>query len=78
MSEREKNFDCLLPKTQELLVELIATVPFLSHFTFVGGSALALRLCHRKSEDLDFFTYRSGYFNKAQIRKYIARFEHKK
>jgi predicted nucleotidyltransferase component of viral defense system len=26
-------------------------------FVLVGGSALALYLCHRKSEDLDFFSY---------------------
>jgi predicted nucleotidyltransferase component of viral defense system len=76
MNER-KNFDCLLPKTQVLLEELIETAPFLSHYSFVGGSALALHLCHRKSEDLDFFTYKAGQFNKAQIRKYISRFEQK-
>lgn len=76
MNER-KNFDCLLPKTQVLLEELIETAPFLSHYSFVGGSALALHLCHRKSEDLDFFTYKEGQFNKAQIRKYISRFKHK-
>jgi predicted nucleotidyltransferase component of viral defense system len=76
MNER-KNFDCLLPKTQILLEEMIETAPFLRYYSFVGGSALALHLCHRKSEDLDFFTYESGQFNKAQIRKYISRFEHK-
>ena len=76
MNER-KNFDCLLPKTQVLLEELIETAPFLNHYTFVGGSALALHLCHRKSEDLDFFTYEAGVFDKGQIRKYIGRFEHK-
>lgn len=76
MNER-KNFDCLLPRTRELLEELILTAPFLSHYTFVGGSALALHLCHRKSEDLDFFTYQKGNFNKLEIRHYLKRFENK-
>lgn len=73
----KRNFDCLLPKTQTLLEELIETAPFLKHYTFVGGSALALHVCHRKSEDLDFFTYEERRFNKAEIRKYIGRFENK-
>jgi predicted nucleotidyltransferase component of viral defense system len=76
MNER-KNFDCLLPKTRLLLEELIDTAPFLHHYTFVGGSALALHMCHRKSEDLDFFTYKEGSFNKNEIRKYIGKFEQK-
>ena len=76
MSER-KNFDCLLPRTQALLEDLIETAPFLKDYTFVGGSALALHLCHRKSEDLDFFTYRQGSFDKQKIRKYLAKFEQK-
>jgi len=71
----KRNFDCLLPKTRELLETLIETAPFLKDYTFVGGSALALHLCHRKSEDLDFFTYEEGHFNKAEIRKYFGRFE---
>ena len=31
--------------------------PFLNKYVLVGGSALSLHMCHRKSEDLDFFTY---------------------
>jgi predicted nucleotidyltransferase component of viral defense system len=42
----------------------------------VGGSALALHLCHRKSEDLDFFTYDDS-FNKKEIFDYIQNFENK-
>lgn len=72
-----ENFECLLPKTRLLLEELIGTAPFLKDFVFVGGSALALHLCHRKSEDLDFFTYEAGRFDKAVIRKYLARFHEK-
>jgi predicted nucleotidyltransferase component of viral defense system len=67
----------LLPKTQALLEELIETASFLKDYTFVGGSALALHLCHRKSEDLDFFTYRHSSFDKQKIRKYLAKFEQK-
>ncbi|QIV94840.1 nucleotidyl transferase AbiEii/AbiGii toxin family protein [Allofrancisella frigidaquae] len=52
-----KNLDCLLPKTRQLLLRLIDTCDFLKDYVFVGGSALALHICHRKSEDLDFFTY---------------------
>lgn len=74
MNER-KNFECLLPKTKKLLELLIDTAPFLSNYVFVGGSALALHICHRKSEDLDFFTYREGVFDKQEIRKYIGRFD---
>lgn len=76
MSER-KNFECLLPKTKTLLEELINSALFLDKFVFVGGSALSLHLCHRKSEDLDFFTFANGAFDKNEIRKYIARFEKK-
>ena len=43
---------------------LIKKAPFLYKYTLVGGSALALHLCHRKSEDLDFFTYSNNYDRK--------------
>jgi predicted nucleotidyltransferase component of viral defense system len=36
----------------------ISLLEILSEFTFVGGSALALYLHHRLSEDLDFFTWK--------------------
>jgi predicted nucleotidyltransferase component of viral defense system len=42
----------------------------------VGGSALAMHLCHRKSDDLDFFTYEDS-FDKKEIFDYIRRFETK-
>jgi predicted nucleotidyltransferase component of viral defense system len=71
-----KNFDCLLKPTKLLLLELIDTAPFLHNYVFVGGSALAIHLCHRKSEDLDFFTY-SNSFDRQAILHYIQRFEHK-
>ncbi len=43
------------PRTLELLKQLQAE-PLLQTFNLVGGTALALRLGHRKSIDLDLFT----------------------
>ncbi|MGC8617079.1 MAG: nucleotidyl transferase AbiEii/AbiGii toxin family protein [Desulfurella sp.] len=60
-----KNLKCLLPDTQMVLQELIKH-SFLSKYVLVGGSALSLHLCHRKSEDLDFFTYENN-FNTDEI-----------
>ena len=69
-----KNLKCLLPKTETLLLKLIDECSFLKKYVLVGGSALALYLCHRKSEDLDFFTYEDS-FDKKEIfenSKYIV------
>ncbi len=71
-----KNLECLLPKTQTLLLKMIKECKFLDKYVLVGGSALALYLCHRKSEDLDFFTY-SDSFDKKEIFGYIQGFENK-
>ena len=68
-----KNFDCLLDKTKSVLDELVKTSSFLSHYSLVGGSALSLYLCHRKSEVLDFFTY-GDTFDQRMILEYIQRF----
>lgn len=46
----------LLPKTKKVLQKL-EEVEWLKHFVMAGGSALALHLAHRQSEDLNFFTY---------------------
>ena len=70
-----ENLECLLPDTAALLQTLINTAPFLQHYVFVGGSALALHLCHRKSEDLDFFTYEPATFDKRELLRYVKRFE---
>lgn len=43
------------PRTLELLRKL-QSEPLISSFNLVGGTALALRLGHRKSIDLDLFT----------------------
>lgn len=52
-----KSLDCLLPKKKTLLLEMVESCIFFDKYVLVGGSALTLHLCHRKSEDLDFFTY---------------------
>ena len=69
-----KNFDCLLDNTRDVLIELTETANFLDNYSLVGGSALSLYLCHRKSEDLDFFTYEDT-FDRSEILKYISRFK---
>jgi len=69
-----KNLKCLLPDTQTLLTELIESCAFLEKYVLVGGSALSLHFCHRKSEDLDFFTWTDN-FDKKEIYEYIKRFE---
>jgi len=66
----------LLPKTKNLLLELITNCEFLDKYVLVGGSALALHLCHRKSEDLDFFTFNDD-FDKQEILRYIQSFDNK-
>lgn len=68
------NLDCLLVNTKAVLLELIKTAPFLQDYVLVGGSALALHLCHRQSEDLDFFTY-ADRFQKHEILHYLKHFK---
>ncbi|MCB9283043.1 MAG: nucleotidyl transferase AbiEii/AbiGii toxin family protein [Lewinellaceae bacterium] len=50
------DFDFLLPATRKVLTRL-ADATWVERFTFVGGSALALYLHHRLSEDIDLFTW---------------------
>jgi len=71
-----KNLKCLLPKTETLLLKMVQECSFLEKYVLVGGSALALYVCHRKSEDLDFFTYDDS-FDKKEIFEYIQGFENK-
>jgi len=71
-----KNLKCLLHNTEALLLKMIDGCDFLDKYVLVGGSALTLHLCHRKSEDLDFFTYDDS-FDKREIFKYIKQFENK-
>jgi len=71
-----KNLKCLLPDTQDVLLKMIDTCEFLDKYVLVGGSALSMHLCHRKSEDLDFFTYEDS-FDKKAIFAYIQSFKNK-
>ncbi|KFL32970.1 nucleotidyl transferase AbiEii/AbiGii toxin family protein [Sulfurospirillum sp. SCADC] len=71
-----KNLNCLLPKTKELLFQMVESCGFLHKYVLVGGSALTLHICHRKSEDLDFFTYEDS-LNKKEILEFIQGFETK-
>ncbi len=71
-----KSLNCLLPKTRNLLQEMVKECGFLKNYVLVGGSALALHLCHRKSEDLDFFTY-SDSFDIKEIFDFLNRFKDK-
>ena len=71
-----KNLKCLLLNTETLLLKMVDECPFLEKYVLVGGSALSMHLCHRKSEDLDFFTYEDS-FDKQEIFKYIKKFENK-
>ena len=71
-----KNLKCLLPNTKALLLKMIDECDFLDKYVLVGGSALTLHLCHRKSEDLDFFTYDDS-FDKREIFEYLKQFENK-
>ena len=66
--QEAKDLNYLLPNTQNVLKSLI-TDAYLSHFVLVGGSALALHIKHRKSEDLDFFTYEKGKFDIQKIKQ---------
>jgi len=66
----------LLPKTKTLLLRMIKECTFLYKYVLVDGSALALHLCHRKSEDLDFFTYKDS-FDKKEIFEYLKNFKNK-
>jgi len=69
-----KNLNFLLPKTREVLIKLIE-YEYMSNFVLVGGSALALYMKHRKSEDLDFFTYKD--FDLKYIKEILKNFDNK-
>lgn len=45
-----------LPEATRKVFISIRSAPGIDTFTLIGGTALALRLCHRLSEDLDFVT----------------------
>lgn len=69
-----KNLNHLLPDSRDLLTQMVESCGFLHKYVLSGGSALALYLGHRKSEDLDFFTYEDS-LNKHEIFEYLNRFD---
>lgn len=71
-----KNLKCLLPRTKEVLLQMVESSSFLHKYVLVGGSALTLHICHRKSEDLDFFTYEDS-LDTREILSFIQCFETK-
>jgi len=44
-----------IPEATRRVFEQLATHPLLNGFTLIGGTALALQIAHRTSEDLDFW-----------------------
>lgn len=65
----------LLDNTQKVLKDLTQN-EYMKNFVLVGGSALALHLHHRLSEDLDFFTY-DDTFDAKKIKEAVEIFESK-
>ncbi len=60
------NFD-FLPEKTRLLLENLSHQPFAADFYLAGGTAVALFLNHRRSDDLDFFSEKE--FNQALLVK---------
>ena len=72
----KKSFEYLRPETARVLRTYIEEAPFLHKYVLVGGSGLSFHLDHRKSEDLDFFTYAAEY-EKKEIIDFLANFSTK-
>ena len=73
---QDLKLECLLSSARGLLLKLVES-DYMKNFVLVGGSALALYLCHRFSEDLDFFTYNDSNFQREEIFRIIDKFESK-
>ncbi|MGH8516601.1 MAG: nucleotidyl transferase AbiEii/AbiGii toxin family protein [Panacagrimonas sp.] len=68
-----------LPEATLGVFTSIRSAPGISSFTLIGGTALALRLCHRLSEDLDFVTVGSLDQSRIiQVLEHLHRAGHKK
>ena len=68
--------DCLLSDTKVVLEQFIQN-EYIKNFLLVGDSALSLHLCHRLSEDLDFFTFEDN-FDIQMIKEITKVFKNKK
>jgi len=70
---KDLKLECLLSDAREVLEKLVKN-DYLKNFVLVGGSALAIHLCHRQSEDLDFFTFKDE-FSYEKIKKMTTNFD---
>lgn len=68
------NLNTIDPPLFQVLFDL-SRLSELSKFSLVGGTALALQLGHRKSDDLDFFT--DGSFDIPQVKNAILQYNPK-
>lgn len=59
-----------LPDPTRKALQRVQTVPLISKYTLIGGTALALQARHRLSEDLDFVTL-NGRLDRDEIRTII-------
>ena len=73
---QDLKLECLLNSAREVLLKLVEN-DYMRNFVLVGGSALALYLCHRFSEDLDFFTYQDNVFQAEKVFRIINNFNNK-
>jgi predicted nucleotidyltransferase component of viral defense system len=71
-----KNLKCLRPETADVLKIFADKACFLANYVLAGGSALTLHICHRKSEDLYFFTFEDS-FNKTEILDFLSCFKNR-
>jgi hypothetical protein len=46
----------VMPRETAVMFEQLKDIPYLNDFVLIGGTGLALRIGHRRSEDLDFIT----------------------
>ena len=61
-----------LPSATSHLFQKLAKEKYMNRFSLVGGSALALQLGHRQSEDLD-FVFDGEKIESISIKRFIAR-----
>jgi predicted nucleotidyltransferase component of viral defense system len=61
-----------IPSSTALLLQTLSREPYMKRFSLVGGTALALQLGHRQSEDLD-FVFDGEKIDAIGIKRFIAR-----
>lgn len=70
MSDLSFNY---MPLPTKSVFDKLAEIKFMKSYTLVGGTALAIQIRHRMSEDLDFITDKET-INSALIKRNIAKF----